>query len=54
MTRNQILQEVLDKIKARYGDLGNDCGAYVSTDRGYRWLSVANIVAIIERVDEDN
>ena len=54
MARNQILQEVLDKIKARYGDLNYDCGAYVSTDRGYRWLSVAKIVEIIESVDEDN
>lgn len=47
-----ILQEVLDRIEARYGDLENECGAYISTDNGYEWLSVANIVEIILRVDE--
>ena len=49
---NIILQEVLDRIKAKYGDLDNECGAYISTDNGYQWLSVANIVEIILRVDK--
>ena len=49
---NIILQEVLDRIKANYGDLDNECGAYISTDNGYQWLSVANIVEIILRVDK--
>lgn len=49
---NIILQEVLDRIEAKYGDLENITGAYVSTDNGYEWLSVANIVEIVLRVDE--
>lgn len=49
---NVVLQEVIDRIEAQYGDLDNERGAYISTDNGYRWLSVANIVDIIRRVDE--
>lgn len=49
---NVILQEVLDRIEAQYGDLENECGCSVSTDNGWAWLSVANIVEIIQRVDE--
>ena len=48
---NVILQEVLDRIEAKYGDLENITGAYISTENGYEWLSVANIVEIILRVD---
>lgn len=51
MANNYILQEVLDRIEARYGDLTNERGCSVSTDNGYVWLSVADIVNIIERVD---
>jgi hypothetical protein len=49
---NVILQEVLDRIEAKYGDLENECGCSVSTDNGWAWLSVANIVEIIQHVDE--
>lgn len=48
---NVILQEVIDRIEAKYGDLTDERGCYVSTDDGHAWLSVANIVDIIERVD---
>ena len=48
---NEILQKVINKIEARYGDLENDCGAYVSTDNGYEWLSVSRIVNLIKSVD---
>ena len=51
MIKNEVLQKVVDKIEARYGDLDNDCGAYVSTDNGYEWLSVSKIVSIIKSVD---
>lgn len=51
MMNNIILQEVIDRIEARYGDLKDERGAYISTENGYEWLSVANIVEIIERVD---
>ena len=48
---NVVLQEVIDRIEAQYGDLTDERGCYVSTDNGHAWLSVANIVDIIERVD---
>lgn len=51
MMNNIILQEVLDRIEAQYGDLTNESGCSISTDNGWAWLSVANIVEIIERVD---
>lgn len=51
MVNNIILQEVLDRIEATYGDLTDERGCSVSTDNGWAWLSVANIVEIIERVD---
>lgn len=51
MMSNAILQEVLDRIEAQYGELDNERGCYISTDNGHAWLSVANIVDIIERVD---
>jgi hypothetical protein len=49
---NVVLQEVLDRIEAKYGDLEDEGGCSVSTDNGWEWLSVANIVEIIQRVDE--
>jgi hypothetical protein len=49
---NVVLQEVLDRIEAKYGDLEDERGCSVSTDNGWEWLSVAEIVRIIERVDE--
>lgn len=48
---NVVLQEVIDRIEAQYGDLTDERGCYVNTDNGHAWLSVANIVDIIERVD---
>lgn len=48
---NIVLQEVIDRIEAQYGDLTDERGCSVSTDNGWAWLSVANIVEIIERVD---
>ena len=51
MANNYILQEVLDRIEAKYGNLTDERGCSVYTDNGYAWLSVANIVDIIERVD---
>ena len=51
MVNNYILQEVLDRIEAKYGDLTSERGCYISTDNGHQWLSVADIVSIIERVD---
>lgn len=51
MANNYILQEVLDRIEAKYGNLTDERGCSVSTDNGWEWLSIANIVDVIERVD---
>lgn len=48
---NIVLQEVLDAIEDRYGDLDNETGCYINTDYGHRWLSISEIVDIIQRVD---
>ena len=49
---NVILQEVLDRIEAQYGDLNDETGCYIRTDNGHKWLSIAEIVDIIQRVDK--
>ncbi len=46
---NPILKELLDKLEQVYGDLDDDRGCYL--DR--KWLSVKNIVELIEEVDAD-
>ena len=51
--KDGMLQEVLDRIEKKYGDLDDICGCNVHTDHGYEWLSIANIVEIIIGVDED-
>ena len=48
---NVVLQEVIDRIEAKYGDLTDERGCYINTDSGHAWLSVAEIVDIIKRVD---
>ena len=45
-------EEVLEALKKKYGDLDNTCGCSVSTGNGYQWLSVADIVDIIESCEE--
>lgn len=40
-------EELLEAIERKYGDLDDEGGCYVSTDRGYAWLSVKDIVDII-------
>ena len=51
--KDELLQEVLNRIEKKYGDLDNPCGCSVSTDNGYEWFSVSKIVDIIIGVDED-
>jgi hypothetical protein len=53
MARNELLQVLLEKLEAKYGDLDDRCGCNVHTDRGYEWLSVADIVDVIMEVDEE-
>ena len=40
MGNNEILNELLDTLAKKYGDVDDDCGCYVRTERGYKWLSV--------------
>ncbi len=51
--KDELLQEVLDRIEKKYGDLDSPCGCSVSTENGYEWFSVSKIVDIIVSVDED-
>lgn len=53
MVKDELLQEVLNRIEKKYGDLNDICGCNVHTDNGYEWLSVSKIVEIIVSVDED-
>jgi hypothetical protein len=53
MARNELLQILLEKLEAKYGDLDDRCGCNVSTDHGWEWLSVADIVDVIMEVDEE-
>lgn len=40
-------EELLKEIERKYGDLDDESGCSVRTDRGYTWLSVKDIVDII-------
>ena len=51
--KDELLQEVLNRIEKKYGDLNNPCGCSVSIGNGYEWFSVSKIVDIIVGVDED-
>lgn len=48
--RNPILDYLLDELEQEFGDLDNEGGCYLNNGR---WLSISNIVQLIERVDED-
>ena len=54
MVKNEMLREVLDKFEEKYGDLNDESGCSVFNDNicQYEWLSVADIVKVIEEVDE--
>lgn len=40
-------KELLEAIKRKYGDLDNDCGCSIFVDGEYEWLSIKDIVDII-------
>lgn len=44
--------ELLELLKQKYGDLTDECGCSVSTDNGWEWLSVADIVNVINSCAE--
>lgn len=39
--------ELLKALADRYGDLTSTCGCNVRTADGWRWLSIADIVSVI-------
>jgi hypothetical protein len=53
MVKDEALRELLERIEVKYGDLDNTRGCAISTDKGYEWLSIANIVELIEEVDRE-
>ena len=44
--------ELLEALERKYGDLTDKCGCSVSTENGWEWLSVADIVDIINSCEE--
>lgn len=44
-------QELLELLEQKYGDLTDECGCSVYVNGEYEWLSVADIVRIIEACD---
>ena len=50
-------EELLEAIENKYGDLTDECGCSVYVNGEYEWLSVADIVALINECgiydDED-
>ena len=51
--RHEILDYLKEKIELKYGDLEDESGCYISIDHGWEWLSVADIVTLIEEADEE-
>lgn len=39
--------ELMEALERKYGDLTDGSGCSVSTDNGWEWLSVADIVEVI-------
>ena len=44
--------ELLELLEQKYGDLTDECGCSVFTDNGWEWLSVADIVNVINSCTE--
>lgn len=40
-------KELLELLQDKYGDLTDECGCSISTDNGYQWLSLSNIVELV-------
>ena len=40
MRNNETMNLFLDALAEKYGDIDDDCGCYVRTERGHEWLSV--------------
>ncbi len=51
--RHEILEYLKEKIELKYGDLEDESGCSISTDHGWEWLSIADIVTLIDEADEE-
>lgn len=45
-------EELLEALESKYGNLNDERGCSVSTDNGWEWLSVADIVKVIDSCEE--
>ena len=50
---NEILEYLKERLADKYGDLTDEGGCSVSTEHGREWLSIADIVRLIDDVDAD-
>ena len=41
-------EELLDLLAEKYGDLTDDCGCSIFNGEDYEWLSVKDIVRVIQ------
>ena len=44
-------EELLDALEKKYGELDDECGCSIYTNKGFEWLSIKNIVDIIHDCD---
>ena len=52
MKKLQYSREQLELLKNKYGDLNDTCGCSVFVNGLYEWLSIADIVAVIDECME--
>ena len=54
MANNEIIQALLEMLETKYGDLtdNNGCYSYNARTNEYEWFSIAEIVSVINEVDE--
>lgn len=45
-------EELLKALEKRYGNLEDRSGCNIRTEKGYNWLSVSDIVNVIDRCTE--
>ena len=52
--KHEALEYLKEMLEHKYGDLTDDCGGYLRNEFGEpEWFSVAAIVELIDRADEE-
>jgi hypothetical protein len=52
--KHEVLEYLKEMLEHKYGDLDDDCGCYLRNEFGEpEWFSVAAIVELIDRADEE-